>query len=268
MWSLRAIFIFIIIQIAGLDLFAQKTFQPKQVEFDWKGIIYRNEKAFELTMHTSGWQLGYNTGRLKSYDKTHYYHISLSTVKDSRESRQNRNIAVEGRASSPFVFGKINSMLLLRGGIGRKKYLSEKARRKGIAIGYTYQMGPAIGIMRPYYLDLLYPVEDFGNQEWEIRKERYSEENQDVFLNYDRVFGGAGFSKGWSELSFVPGIQARGGLLFSLGAYDKYVKMVEVGVMADLFIKKLNIMTETASASNKPYLLNFYLSVQFGYRNN
>jgi len=27
---------------------AQTTFQPKQIEFDWKGIVYRYEKAFEF----------------------------------------------------------------------------------------------------------------------------------------------------------------------------------------------------------------------------
>lgn len=247
---------------------AQTTFQPKQIDFDWKGIIYRHERSIEIGMHTHGWQIGYNTGKLLTYDKTRYYHFALATMSDGRQNRQNKNIPLNGKASSSFVFGKLNSFYVLRGGIGWKKYLSEKAKRKGIAVGYTYEFGPAIGIKRPYYLELVYPIEDFGSQDWDLRKERYSEENKDVFLDYDRVFGGAGFGKGWSELSFVPGIQAKGGLLFSLGAYDKYVKLVEVGAVADLFVQKIDIMAETKSSSNKPYFINLYLTLQFGYRNN
>ena len=70
------------------------------------------------------------------------------------------------------------------------------------------------------------------------------------------------------ELTFTPGIQARGGILFSLGAYDKYVKMIEVGIMADLFIKKISILAETEAISNKPYFINLYLTLQLGARSN
>ena len=66
----------------------------------------------------------------------------------------------------------------------------------------------------------------------------------------------------------MPGIQAKGGLLFSLGAYDKMVKAVEVGAMVDFYIKKVPIMVESESVSNKPYFFNLYLSLQLGTRSN
>lgn len=247
---------------------AQTTFQPKQIEFDWKGIVYRHENAFDFSLHTHGFMIGYNTGRILTYDKTRYYHFSLGYMRDPRERRQNKNIPLDGMTSKSFSYGKLNSLYVLRAGIGRKKYLSEKAKRKGIAIGYSYELGPAIAMLKPNYLYLLFTESQNGTPVDDLRAERYTDENADVFLDYSRIFGGAGFSRGWSELTFTPGIQARGGILFSLGAYDKYVKMLEVGVMADLFIKKIPILVETEAVGNKPYFINLYLTLQLGSRSN
>lgn len=247
---------------------AQKTFQPKQIEFDWKGIVYRYERAVDFTLHTHGFLLGFNTGRILTYDKTRYYHFSLGYMRDPRERRQNKNIPLENMTSKSFAYGKLNSLYVLRAGIGNKKYLSEKAKRKGIAIGYSYEVGPAIAMLKPNYLYLLFSESQNGMTINELRPERYTVETADVFLDYNRIFGGGGFSRGWKELTFTPGIQAKGGILFSLGAYDKYVKMIEVGVMADLFIKKIPILIETEAVSNKPYFINLYLTLQLGARSN
>lgn len=247
---------------------AQKTFQPKQIEYDWKGIIYRYESAIEFSLHTNGFLIGYNKGKIITYDKTQYYHFSLGYIKDPRERRQNKNVAFDGQSSSTFTYGKLNSLYVARAGFGRKRYLSEKAKRKGIAVGYNYEVGPAIAMLKPNYLNILYTIEVDGQQFNELREEKYSGENADMFLNYDRIFGGAGFSKGWSDLTFTPGVQAKGSIIFSLGAYDKYVKMVEVGIMADLFIKKIPILAETEEVSNKPYFVNLYITLQLGSRSN
>ena len=250
------------------ELSAQKTFQPKQIEYDWKGIVYRRETAFDFTLHTNGFLLGFNKGSILAYDKTKFYHFSIGYLKDPRERRQNKNLAFNNNASGTFAFGKINSLYLLRAGIGRKNYLSEKAKRKGIAIGYSYEMGPTVGLLKPNYLELIYTTEVDGVFTSEVREEKYSAENASTFLNYDKIFGGSSFTKGWDELSFTPGIHAKGALLFSLGAYDKYVKMVEVGVMADVFVKKITILAETEAISNKPYFINLYLTLQLGSRSN
>lgn len=252
----------------SVEMQGQTTFQPKQIEFDWKGIVYRYENAFDFSLHTHGFMLGYNTGRILTYDKTRYYHFSIGYMRDPRERRQNKNIPFNGMTSKSFTYGKLNSMYVLRAGIGRKKYLSEKAKRKGIAIGYSYELGPAVAMLKPNYLYLLFTESQNGTQVDDLRAERYSDDNSEVFLDYSRIFGGTGFSQGWRELTFTPGLQARGGILFSLGAYDKYVKMLEVGVMADVFIKKIPILVETEAESNKPFFINLYLTLQLGSRSN
>jgi len=253
----------------GCEMSAQKTFQPKATQFDWKGIVYRKERAFEARVHTNGALIGMNFGEIKTYYKTKYYHLSFGYLKDPREKRQNRNLSFSfPDRSSSFSFGKQNSVLNLRAGLGVKRFISEKAKRKGIAIGYDYQIGPSLAILKPYYLELLYTVESDGIPNRELRTERYTEENAEKFTTFNDIFGGAGYFTGFDELRIVPGIQANLGLFFSMGAFDKYVKALELGLMVDVFSKKLPIMIETEEVSNKPYFINFYVKFLMGKRSN
>lgn len=261
--------ILIILLAFGGEISAQKTFQPKATSFDWKGIVYRNERAFEARLHTNGGLIGINFGKIKTYYKTNYYHLSLGYLKDPREKRQNRNLSFSfPDRSKAFAFGKQNSVLNLRGGIGSKRFISEKAKRKGIAVGYDYQFGPSIAILKPYYLQILYSVETGGTTDRVLRTEKYTPENAEKFTTYNDVFGGAGYFTGFDELSVVPGLQAQLGLFFSWGAFDKYVKALEIGIMADVYSKKLPIMIETENISNKPYFINFYVKFVMGKRSN
>lgn len=249
--------------------FGQKSFQPKLVETEWKGVVYRQEYTGNLTVHTNGYSLAYNKGKLKNYYKTSYYHFELGFMRDPREQKQNRNIPVSfNKVSQSFRFGKQNNLYIIRAGKGVKKLITDKARRKGVAMGYNYEAGPSLAILRPYYLELIYNFEQDGRFFTELRPEKYSEENAAKFLDYNSVFGGAPGNKGWSEISIVPGIQGKFGLFFSLGAFEEYARSLEVGIMGDLFIRKIPIMVETQAISSKPYFINFYATLEFGKRTN
>lgn len=260
---------FFFLLLISTPLLSQKTFQPKQVDFDWKGIVYRNEYTGNATIHTNGYSIAYNSGRIKTYYKTSYYHIELGYMTDPREQSQNRNIPKSfNKVSQSFKFGKENYLYLLRAGKGVKTLLTDKAKRRGVAVGYNYEVGPSIAFLRPYYLELIYNFEQDGRFFNELRSERYTEENKGKFLDYNSVFGGAPGNKGWGELGIVPGIQGKLGLFFSLGAFEEYAKSIELGIMGDLFIRKIPIMVESKVISNKPYFLNFYATIEFGKRKN
>lgn len=269
LFNMRFLIIIIFFCVLTMPGIGQKSFQPKQVDYDWKGIIYRNEYTGLLTMHTNGFTLGYNSGKIKTYYKTSYYHVELGYMSDPREQKQNRNIPISfNKVSQSFKFGKQNSLYVLRAGKGVKRLITDKARRKGVAIGYNYEAGPAIAFLRPYYLELIYNFEQNGRPFNELRSERYTEENAAKFLDYNSVFGGAPGNKGWSELSIVPGIQGKMALFFSLGAFEEYAKSLEIGIMGEMYIRKLPIMVETETISSKPYFVNFYATFEFGKRKN
>ena len=114
----------------------------------------------------------------------------------------------------------------------------------------------------------MYTVESEGIPDRVLRTEKYTPENAEKFATFNEIFGGAGYFKGFNELRIIPGIQANLGLFFSMGAFDKYVKAMEVGLMVDVFSKKLPIMIETDEVSNKPYFINFYVKFVMGRRSN
>lgn len=247
----------------------QKSFQPKQEDPEFKGIIYRKENTGLAAMHSNGYFISYHTGKIKTYYKTIYSSYELGMLRDPREFRQNRNIPLSvNRISRSFRFGKQNNVFVFRAGRGQKRLISDKARRKGLALGYNMQAGPAVAIIKPYYLELIYQKTIDNNVVIELKEEKYSRENASKFLDYNSVFGGGSFGKGLTELSIIPGLQGKLGLFFSPGAFEEFAKSLEVGIMGDLFVKKIPLMVETEAISNKSYFVNFYVNIEFGKRSN
>ncbi len=122
----------------------QGVLQPKQLNFDNQGIVYSKELAFNIKVHTNGYAFGVNIGDLKTYYLTRFYHLSLGELKHPREFRKNDFIAATGGGARSYIFGKQNNLFVLRGGLGEKRYLSEKAKRKGLAVGISYEAGPTV----------------------------------------------------------------------------------------------------------------------------
>ncbi len=245
---------------------AQRVIKPRLIEVDWKGIIYKKEKSIDLRIHEQGAAIAYNTGTIKSYHRTNYYHIELGFTRDERERTQTK-INSLGRSGS-YAFGKINSLINLRGGVGVKRYLSEKEKKNGLAVGYTYEIGPSIALLKPYYLDL-FSVEDVGGQQVAvIRTERYSPENAEDFLNDDLISNKAPFFRGIDEIDVRAGIQGKLGLHLAMGAFDKYVKAFETGIMFDIYASKIPILVETENTPNKRVFFRLYFNLQLGSRSN
>jgi len=250
-----------------MDIQAQKSFQPKQADTEWKGIIYRKEETGVFGVHTNGMNFAYQSGKIKTYYKTSYYNIEVGYLRDPREYSQNRNIPVSfGKVSRSFRFGKQNSVFTIRAGKGTKRLISDKARRRGVALGYNMEAGPVIAILKPYYLELIYDYIQDGQVYSQLREERYTTDNASKFLDYNAVFGGGSFNRGWNQISIMPGAQAKFGFFVSPGAFEGFAKSVEIGIMGDLFIRKLPIMVETPQVSNTAFFLNVYAAVELGRR--
>ncbi len=233
-----------------------------------KGIIYQKELGFYANLQTRGFGLGATIGAIKTYYLTRFINIEIGSLKHIREYRQSFDFQAPttNRISRAFIFGKQNAFYPLRVGFGEKRYLSEKAKQKGLAIGITYEAGPTLGLLKPYYLDL-WPNEIPGAEPY-IRSEKYSSANESTFLNVGRIYGASGFGKGLGELKIMPGAHAKLAIHFDWGAYDEMLKGMEAGVMADFFFKEVPIMVETTDNNlrNTPLFLNLYLHFILGKR--
>ena len=236
-------------------------------DIDTKGVIYNKEWMAFAQIAANGYGIGYKWGEIQTYYKTNFYHVELSRIFDQREQRQNKNIALRFNSiSKPFKYGKQNDVFVARLLKGQMKYLSDRAKRKGVAVGYHYAGGGAIGLAKPYHLNLIYPNDSDGTTRFDVKSEPYSIANKDKFLNYDEIYGGSRWIDGLSRTSILPGIHGRAALYFSIGRYDKTVKNIETGIMVDIFARKIPLMVETENVSNRPYLVNIYVNAGFGKR--
>ncbi len=265
MMKLRKSYIFILLLCCfGFWAGAQKTIQPKGLEYEYKGIVYNTERAYELTLHTNGFSAAVDFGKLRTYYKTFYYHLGLGYISHPLEERQNKNQPFDGLVSSKsFRYGKQNYFYLLRAGVGNKIYKSEKTKRRGIAVGWNYEIGPVIVILRP--VKNIYLV-DLNSTGIKMPVEITYADDPELFMDLPSIFGRSTDLSTFLDSTIRPGIQAKAGAHFSLGAFDKYVRAFEVGLMVDYFGVKIPIMVENEFHSNSPIFINIYATFLFGSR--
>ena len=224
-----------------------------------KGVLYKEELSGNFTLHSNGYAISVVQGKVETYYRTRYRFLTFGNIKHPRE--YNQSVRYQGTASAfnNFTFGKRNSLFALRGGIGFKRYLSEKAKRKGVAVAIDYAAGANIGILKPYYLTVSYQQDGIPTR----RSIKYTEDTRDLFLDVTRILDSGSVLRGLGESKILPGIFVKLGFHFDIGATDEYIKALEVGIMADQYFSKVPIMV---LEENNSMFLNLYLTLQFGKR--
>jgi len=253
-------------------------------EKDNKGIVYNNEFTMDARLHTYGFALAANWTKINTYYKSTYFQVEIGELKHQKGYRQNSDNQILNQGSpQSFILGKQNNLFVVRAGYGKKKYLSEKAKRKGVAIGLNYEAGLTLGLLKPYYLD----IKQSDQPDFPTRPEKYDPKTPCNFLNpLGGIYGSSGFFKGIGEVRPLPGIHFKAGVHFDWGAFDEFVKAIEVGVAADVFYKRapilihideetFNIMNiscpqlspdEVQANPNRPFFINLYVTLHLGKR--
>jgi hypothetical protein len=268
----RLLLIALSLCLLPLGASAQQTLEAGQNYYDddQKGIVYEGEWSIDLRLLTPrALALGVNIGRILSYDRTRFFNIEIGNLRHPQEYRQSFDqFFTNPRVSRSFVYGKQNNAYLLRGGVGEKRYFSEKAKNRGLAIGVSYQVGANLGLIKPYHLELIRSNET-GPAEPYISTEPYSVDNANLFLDLSRIVGAASFSEGLTDLQVMPGFHLKAAAHFDWGAFDEFVKAIEAGINVDVFFKDVPIMVENELVphlENRPIFLNLYLNLQLGKR--
>jgi hypothetical protein len=222
------------------------------------GIIYNKETAFDLRFHNNGpISLGVNLGKIKTYYKTTFYRFELDEIHHPKEVKQSVDVSFLSGESNSFTYGKQNNFIVLRTGYGQKKYLTEKAAKNGVAIATVIEGGLSLGLQKPYYLTVV------AGKEFAERSIRYSDATAKEFLDLNKIVRSDSYFNGFGDITPVIGAHFQAGLHIDWGAFDEVLKALEVGVMVDIFPKKIPIMV---SQENSAYFMNFYVSLQLGKR--
>ena len=229
---------------------------------DETSLLYYKEFFFGGGLQTEGWNLTFDHGKIKDYHNTKLWEVEFLSLHDPRQFKQTSAFLQSGPffiTPNSYVFGKQNNFFVINGSIGGQRLIGEKAPKSGVEVSIRYLGGLSLGILKPYYLDLLYPVDTL--QDFQIESQPYSASNAAKFLDPNYIFGASSFTYGLNQLSFVPGINAKLALNFQWAPEDQFLKALEVGITFQAYIKKIPIMLQ---APNTQFFPNLFVNVQLG----
>jgi hypothetical protein len=213
-------------------------------------VFFRNERSFAVLLNTDGIGLSYRGAKRIDYLNKRIFEIEAGTLRNSKEYKQPSQYIQGGS----FVFGKLNSVIYLRTGIGHQHEIYKKADLGGIAIRYFYSAGPVLAVYKPIYYRVLYFL---GGNEFEIREETF-----DVSLAVPQdIYSKAPFTMGLNEIKMMPGLYGKGGFNFEYSKQDKIIHAIEVGAQLNAFPKSIPIMANTP---NKSIFFSLFVSYRFG----
>jgi hypothetical protein len=222
---------------------------------------YKNELSLGLGLHTRGFNIATIYTLNQTSSKAFTALLEFSELKSPKERRLTTEaLTLGGNSNRSFIYGKQNSLYTLRLGAGQRHYITEKPNKSVVALSFVYSGGLSFGMLKPYYLDLIYRFDPDG---YSIRSERYTETNQYKFLEPLDINGATGFGAGWDELSLAPGLYGKAGIIFDWGPNDDISKILEIGLCLDSYFRTIPLMVENVKA---PFFFNLYMNVYFGKR--
>ena len=214
-------------------------------------VFFRNERSAGLLLNTDGFGLSYRVAKRTDFLNKKLFEIDAGTLKSPKEYKLS-NPFIQGAGS--FVFGKLNSVIFIRGGIGHQHELFKKADLGGIAVRYFYSAGPVISLYKPIYYRVLYLI---SPNMYEIKEEKFS---STIAMPQD-IYSKASFTKGLNETKVLPGLYGKAGFNFEYSKEDKIIHAVEIGAQINAFPKKIPIM---ATSNNKLLFFSLFVSYRFG----
>jgi len=225
---------------------------------------YEREWSMGGRINTDGWGGFFELGYRKNRKVVNYFQFEFNEKKHPKEDKKpGRFVPIGDFAYSekPYIFGKRNNFYQAKLGMGQRYLIGGKGNKNGVEVSAIYYGGISIGLLKPYYLR----VEDPTGEGYSIDI-KYGQSgflDTAAFTNPSKIISGAGFGKGWGEITIAPGLHAKTGLRFDWAKFNEVVSALEVGVNAEYYTKDVPIMV---ALEPKKFFFNAYLSLQFGKR--
>jgi hypothetical protein len=213
-------------------------------------VLYRNEQTFEVYAHTRGYGLSYRRAKHLNGKSKSYFEVDASSLKHPKEIKLNGTDVERKR----YVYGKLNSVLLINATVGKQKVIAGKADKKAVEVRYSYSIGPGIALAKPYYYSTVTSETS--------SVDKYRKFNSSTFTQ-DSVIGRAPFINGLGELSVYPFVAGKFNLSFEYAPYGNLVKAIETGVSINYFPIGLPIMAHNPAEN---LIITIHLGFVFGKR--
>jgi hypothetical protein len=242
---------------------------------DWGlDTSYNHSLSLSGRLNTNGWSLGliyqvpvgdeYDRRKGKHAGQFKFWQLNFSEVKHEKQVKQQKENTTypEFGQSAPFVYGKINNLYLLQLGYGREQLILPGVLEGNISVSFRYSAGFSLAMLKPYYLKLLHTTVD-TNLKVTIEEEKYSDQNAELFLNRDRIFGGSKWGKGVGETNYVPGAYIEGAFAIVPSKNKTFIQVVTLGGQLSAYAKSLPVMAERKA---DPYMGALFVGLSLGKR--
>jgi hypothetical protein len=213
--------------------------------------IYTHQKYGGLVLRTNGWGGCYIKGKNKGAFNVRQVSFDFNFVKHEKEIKS----YVQDPSARGYVFGKKNAMYNFRLNYGYKKVIAEKLRKSGVQVAYSWGFGPSVALLRPIFLEIL--VIDPNLNGFSLSTEMYDPDKHFV----DNIYGRASSFLGLREMSVVPGFSAKGSMSFEYSNYRDGIKGFEIGMSAEAYPQRVEIMSNKILATLPDGAKNHWLFV-------
>lgn len=213
-------------------------------------VLYRNEMSFGVFAHSRGFGLNFMRAKHVTGTRKRLFEIEALNMKHPKEIKVSNN----ADNSKRFNYGKLNSILLFRAGVGYQTTIFKRADRKSVEIRSAYFLGANVTFAKPNYI-LVYRESASGNKFQESVK--YDPEVHTI----DSISGKGPMLDGLGELKVYPGFYAKANLSFEYAPFSNKVKAIETGVIFDYYPKALPIMAHNPAEN---FIVTLYVGFVFG----
>jgi hypothetical protein len=177
-----------------------------------------------------------------------HYGLEIVNVKHPKEFRHQTQ-------GNSFIYGKTNYLIAIRPHYGREIVLFRKAPEEGVRINALAAVGPSIGLIKPYFIELA-----VSNTQTMI----VHYDPEDPSHDQSRILGSGGLLR-FNGSSLAAGLHAKLGLTFEFGNFRSSVTGFEVGAMAEVYNREI-IIVKYPTAENRQFFSSVYLNLFFGGR--
>ncbi len=244
---------FLILSLLTLEGFSQYDAEEDSIA---NIVLLRKQFSGGIVLHNLGIGLKFQKGKNITFFKSFLWEVQAVSMKSPK---QVRIINPYFSNAKSYIYGKLNHVYIIRGGVGFNRMLNRKPAWGGVEIRYFYFGGASVGITKPIYLYVL----NFTSSIYDYSIEARQYDPEKHFL--DNIYGRAPFSMGLNQMRLYPGLYGKFGFDFEFGEYNSRIKALEVGGIIDVFPIGIPVM---AFQDEKNFFLTLYLSFSLGRRYN
>jgi len=217
-------------------------------------LVFSKQTVVGIELRTNGYGAFLELGRMKTPRWTNIYSLELTEIKNPKEEK----LSPINGISNSYVYAKQNNFYQAKLGYGRQYIFGQKGNKNGVAVIGILEGGFSLGLLKPYYLEV---SKNRGRSP--VQSIKFTDDDT-AFLGFNTaILGASGFTKGWGELKFKPGLLVKTALRFDFGRYNESIQAIEIGLSVDAYSEKIPIM---ALGDNKQFFYQGHVAFVFGKR--